>query len=574
MYILGIHDGHNCGATIVKNGKICVSILEERITRKKNEVGFPSKSIIACLNFLNLKKNDISEVVFSSEFMHSKDYLINPLAWYKVNFNDQKNDENKPKDYLKIIFKQRTEERKLEIKKLLKIKDDKIKFYNHHFCHMASAFYTSPFNNKKAVLAITADGSGDNLSGTVYICKNGKFKKISETKRDSSLGKIYSRVTALMGMKPWEHEYKVMGLAPYANLKYATKIKNIFKKLIYFNKKKINFQKKTKLSMNYCYDFLKKNLSEQRFDNIAGGLQMFTEEILVQLVTEAIKKTNIHNVVLGGGVFMNVKANNLISKIKKLKNLYIMPSAGDESLSIGAALHLSYQSIIKKNYQNSVLKNLYLGQEFFYEDEFRAIKKFKLNKSMFKFYSSSKVLNCKIAALLAKGKVVARCAGRAEWGARSLGNRSIISRADNYLSVEKINSMIKQRDFWMPFAPAILDTQQKRYFDNPKNISSKFMTMAFDTKKNKDYLHLVAASHLRDRTIRPQVVTKDSNFNFHQILEEFYKINKMAAVINTSFNLHGFPIVNNPSDAINVFLNSDLDYLALNNFLIKKKINN
>jgi len=570
MYILGIHDGHNCGATIVKDGKVCVSILEERITRKKNEVGFPKNSILSCLKFLNIKKKDISYAVYSSKFMHSKQHLGDPLTWYKLGYDDQLNDKIKPKNYEKIIYEKRKEERQKEVIKTLNISVDKIKFYDHHFCHMLSSFYTAPFNNNKNILCITADGSGDNLSGTVYVYKNYEFKRIAVTKRDASLGKIYSRVTALMGMKPWEHEFKVMGLAPYSNPVYLTKIKNIFKSLIYFNKDHLCFKKKTNLSMNYCYEFLKKNLSEERFDNIAGGLQAFTEELLVELVSESIKKTGIKDVVLGGGVFMNVKANNLISKIKSLKNLYVMPSSGDESLSIGAALHCSYQLLGIKKYKNSVLTNLYLGQDFSLNDELKSIKKNKINKKKIIFYKSQNALNKQVAKLLAEGKVLARCAGRAEWGARSLGNRSILARADNYLTVEKINSMIKQRDFWMPFAPAILDLQQKKYFKNPKKISAKFMTMAFDTLRDSNYKHIVAASHLRDKTIRPQVVSRDSNYNFHQILSNFYKITKMGAVINTSFNLHGYPIVNSPNDAIKVFLNSGLDYLVLNNYIIKK----
>jgi carbamoyltransferase len=569
MYILGIHDGHNCGATIVKDGKICVSILEERITRNKNEVGFPSKSIIACLRFLKIKETDISYAVFSSKFMHSKEHLINPISWYKLNYQDQLNDEENPKNYAKVIFNQRKKQREQNLKSILNINSNRIEFYDHHFCHMAASFYTAPFNDEKLIIGITSDGSGDNLSGSVYLCKEGKFKIISKTSRDASLGKIYSRVTTLMGMRPWEHEYKVMGLAHYANQKNIQKVKKIFQSLIYVNKNKLNFKKKTKLSMNYCYEFLEKNLSGERFDNIAGAVQSFTEDLLVELVSAVIKKTKIKNIILGGGVFMNVKANNLISKIKTLKRLYIMPSSGDESLSIGAALHCSYK-YSKKKFSSSVLKNLYLGDEFTINDEIKEIKKLKLARKNIKYYKFKKNLNVEVARLLAKGYVIARCAGRAEWGARALGNRSILSRADNYLAVEKINSMIKQRDFWMPFAPVIIKEHQKKYFNNPKKISCNFMTIAFNSLKNKNYKHIVAASHLRDKTIRPQLVDKISNPDLYQILKKFYKITGISALINTSFNLHGQPIVNSPAEAIDVFFKSGLDYLVLNNFIIKK----
>ena len=209
MIILGIHDGHNSGATIVKNGQIIASVLEERLTRKKNESGFPHKSIISCLKICSIKKSDINKVVYASNFMHDAKYLKNPLGWYKVGFKEQIEDAKKPKLYEKIIFIQRRKERIEKVVKLLKISKNEVSFLDHHLCHVAASYYCSHFPKNKKVLAISCDGSGDNLSGSVYVCKNKDLKRIAYTNRSASLGKIYSRVTALLGFKPWEHEYKI-----------------------------------------------------------------------------------------------------------------------------------------------------------------------------------------------------------------------------------------------------------------------------------------------------------------------------------------------------------------------------
>ena len=570
MIILGIHDGHNCGATLCHNGKIVHSVCEERITRKKNDVGFPKKAILRCLEAYGIKKTEIDYVAYSSLFMHSPNHLKDPGSWYKLSLNDQIRDNKKPKKYQKIIFEKRIKERKKIIKNLINIDDKKILFYDHHFCHMLSSYYLSPFNKKHKILGITLDGSGDNSSGKIFICNNGKFKKISETSRDASLGKIYSRVTKLLGMKPWEHEYKVMGIAPYANEKYYNGIKKkIFEKLIYVDKQNLSLKKKSLLSMNYCYDFLEKNLTGQRFDNISGALQKFTEETVVNLISAAVNKTKIKTVILGGGVFMNVKANNLVAQIKKIKSLFIMPSSGDESLSLGAALHCYYEKSKDKNFSKSCLSNLYLGFEYSKKDEENAIKNLIGKQKSFKIYKNN--LNELAAKLLEQGKVLGRCVGKSEWGARALGNRSILCRPDNYLMVDKINEMVKKRDFWMPFAPSIMEEYFGKFVKNNNKTKPYFMTQAFETIRNVNTSKIIAACHLRDKTIRPQLVNPKNNKNYYDLIREFKKRTNIPVLLNTSFNLHGYPIVETPNDAVKVFLSSGIDALLLGNFLILKK---
>lgn len=203
MYILGIHDGHNCGATIINDGKILASILEERLTRRKNEFGFPKKSIIYCLKICKIKKHQLDKVVYASNFMHDAKYLKDPLAWYKVGIKEQLEDKKKPKLYEKFIFNQRKHERIKKIEKLIGISKHSISFLDHHLCHVAASYYCSDFSKNKKILAISSDGSGDNLSGSVYVCMGNNLRRIAFSHRAASLGKIYSRVTALLGFKPW-----------------------------------------------------------------------------------------------------------------------------------------------------------------------------------------------------------------------------------------------------------------------------------------------------------------------------------------------------------------------------------
>lgn len=569
MIILGIHDGHNSGATIVKDGKVLASVLEERLTRKKNETGFPKKSIISCLNICKINKQNVDKVVYASNFMHDSKYLKNPLDWYKVGIKEQLEDTKKPKIYEKLIFAERKKERINKVEKFLGISKINISFLDHHLCHVAASYYCSKFPKDKKILAISSDGSGDNLSGSVYVCKNNHFKRIAFTDRSASLGKIYSRVTALLGFKPWEHEYKIMGMAPYGSPSVSETLKKkVFDKLISVNTKSLKFVQKTSLSMNYCYKYLAENLQGERIDNISGALQLFTEDMLKKLVLSAVKKTKISTVLLSGGVFMNVKANHVISKIKSIKNLFIMPSCGDESLSIGAALYLYYQISSNNNFSKSSLKNLYLGNEYKKNDERVIIKKLKKNKR-YKIYNKN--LNFKAVDLLSQGKVIGRCCGRSEWGARALGNRSILARGDNYNMVNQINHKIKNRDFWMPFAPIILDKYKRRYLEDKKNFRDpSFMTMTFDSKK-KYYNDIICGSHIKDRTIRAQVIKKSSNPELYDLLNKYNKRTKLGCMINTSFNLHGYPLVESPKDAMYVFLNSEIDALLLNNYLIVKK---
>jgi carbamoyltransferase len=567
-YILGIHDGHNCGATLTRDGRIVASVCEERLTRRKNEVGYPRRSIDEVLRLGGISAGDLREVVYASLFMHASAYLTELEKWYCVGLAEQRAAESAPKDYQKAVFETRKRERIDGASEHLGVPAERVSFVEHHLAHLAAAYYTAPNAAPgKPILGLTNDGAGDGICGTVSICRDNGIERLAAIDRHASLGKIYSRVTMLMGMTPWEHEYKIMGLAPYADPARAKRAAESLRRLIRLSPDGLTFEQAGELSTNYCYEYLRDSFERVRFDTIAGATQIFTEEVLVNWVRACIARTGIRDIVAGGGVFMNVKANMLIAQLPEVDSFYVMPSASDESLSIGAALHQYYQRTGATDHSESVLTDLYLGGEFSAKDEEAAIAD-GLNGSGARIVKPND-MNRAIADLLADGEIVAVCRGRMEWGARALGNRSILASADDTRRVDRINRMIKMRDFWMPFAPSVRAEAAARYFDDPKDLKPWFMTMAFQARP-ECYNDLAAGAHPRDRTIRPQVVTRNVNPAYHAVLTHFEERTGRGAFLNTSFNLHGEPIVYSPADAIRVLLNSGLEHLALGHHLVSK----
>ena len=257
----------------------------------------------------------------------------------------------------------------------------------------------------------------------------------------------------------------------------------------------------------------------------------------------------------------------LIADIPEVTSFYVMPSAADESLSIGACFHAYYQENDIFDHSNSLFDNLYFGSEHSFGEERLAIDKTVANVPGYEVRQLDNIEEV-TASLLSDGEIVARCAGPMEWGARALGNRSILASGHDYRVVEELNNAIKHRDFWMPFAPAI-NGEFNLSLKNPKNLNAKFMTSTFRTSKEAQ-VDLAAGTHPRDKTMRAQVVDQKSNSKFHKLLSFFEKNTGRGGLVNTSFNLHGEPIVNSPEDAIRVLKKSGLKHLALGHFLISK----
>jgi len=290
---------------------------------------------------------------------------------------------------------------------------------------------------------------------------------------------------------------------------------------------------------------------------------LVTEDLLTTWVRNAVKTYGFKHLCLAGGVFMNVKANQKILELDEVDSLFIMPSCGDESVGIGASILHSTDIEVDIN----PIKSIYFGREYDEEYYKNTINDLDKNKYSIEYRED---INSYAGEKLSEGLIIGRHNGPMEFGARALGNRSILTDPRNLSSVSKINEAIKNRDFWMPFTPSVLNEDINKYINNPKNHFAPYMIMTFDTKaKGKE--DLPAAVHQKDHTTRPQMVKKDWNSGYHELISSFKKETGVSASLNTSFNLHGYPIVNSPEDSIYVFNNSDLDALAIGNYFVTKK---
>jgi len=577
-YVLGIHDSHNSTACLLKDGKIEACVSEERFKRIKNYTGTPVESIKFVLKFSKITPDDLDLVVLPSRIFALPPEAIDTKNKSKIsNFLHQilalinRGGMFLPENfYFKIYNKLAPiyfgiKKRRKKYSELLGIEEEKIVFMDHHLCHAYTSFYGSGFSDN--FLVFTLDGGGDSLCGTVNIVEDGEIKRISETSYFHSLGILYLEITRYLGLKPLEHEYKVMGLAPYAPSYGVEKSYQILKKILTLDEKSLKFFSPVK-APNFK-KHIRRVLYLHRFDWIAGAIQKLAEDLVTRWIIKTIKKTGIHNIALAGGVFMNVKLNLKIMNLPQVKKLFIFPSCGDESLAIGAAYY-GYEKLCKdegRKVKIEPLGELYLGPKYSNEEIKTTLLKEKSKVFTFKFIEN---IEEKIAELLSNGEIVARFAGRMEWGARALGNRSILADASNYNVVKIINEMIKKRDFWMPFAPTILKEWEDNYIVNPKRIPAPYMILAFNSK-NDAKRDLIAAMHPYDYTVRPQILEKTSNESYYKIIKNFEEITNRGGILNTSFNLHGFPIVCSPEDALHVFKNSGLKYLVMENWLIEKK---
>lgn len=581
MYILGLNIGHNATACLLKDGKIVGCVSEERFSRIKNHHGIPFSSTQFVLEGAGIEIKEVDLVVLDDQYPVEKNpnfgknffdaytnksikrkifsylgyknpNLFNQYYRIKEAINENKRNENREK-----IRNQLSRE--------LKFSGNRIIIVDHHLMHAFSTVGNLGKGNKW--LVFTLDGEGSGLCASVNIYDGETFKIISRTKKTASLGYFYGLATLYLGMKPLEHEFKVMGLAPYAKV---DKVNEIYPKIRNLFRIDDDLQFHSSFSMPFADHFYTKEMKYVRFDTIAAAVQKLTEELCSEWVEKAIRKTGISNVVLAGGVFMNVKANKRISELPDVGEIFVMPSAGDESNAIGACFY-GYKLLCekqKKAFEPLPLTQLYLGPE--YDDRYieELIKRENLNDKY--LIKKVKNINLTIAKLLAKGKIVARCSGKSEWGARALGNRSILANPSNIDTIRVLNETIKDRDFWMPFTPSVLDKYEKMYIKNPKKIFSPYMAITFDSTSiaRKE---MPAAMHPYDFSVRPQIVTKEYNKDYYDIIEKFSKISGIGAVLNTSFNLHGEPNVLKPEDALHTLENSSLKYLAMEHYLFEKK---
>jgi len=591
MVVLGIHDGHNSSAALVIDGKLICSIAEERITRDKHQYGFPSNAIQAVLKTGKISIDDVDHIAMATatlppayfytlrnstftikdywkeqkEYWYPKLYL-GKSPNYKEIFSHRVNMKNFPYDESLINDEQDHKGMwRARVKHLcstLGVSKDIVSVHDHHKCHAYYGYIACP-NRNEPVLVYTMDGGGDGTNGTVSIGLPGRPLNFISRSSNCNIGRMYRYATLLLGMRPSDHEYKLMGLAAYNSDEYGDEAYKIYADTLQVDG--LGFKYKEKVKDHFFY--FKDKLEGQRFDAIAFGIQKRTEELLTEWIFNGINKTGIKNIIMSGGVAQNIKANKSICELENLEKLFIPPGPADESISIGAA----YAELVKRGVpvdKIDSVSNGYFGPSFTNEDVQKAISSFALKEWLVREVTADDV-----AQVLAEGDVIARFSiDQMEFGARALGNRSIIADPRRSDVIHHINKLVKMRDFWMPFAPSILAERENDYMINPKGIDARFMSVGFDSTPLAQE-HLPAGLHPFDRSARPQIVHKTDNPGFHAIIKAFEKITGVGAVMNTSFNIHGEPIVGTPEHAIDTFGRCGLHHLLIGKFLISKNNN-
>lgn len=559
---LGIHDGHNASVAVVRDGRLELALQEERLTRIKNQGDAPAGAAKLAFQMLN---GNSARVGLNGLYMNYNQWQRETIL---ADYEGSARLMNRWKQPFKGTFVDRAYQRRKADKRAAALSEIGIEKKNaepveHHLAHASAAYHTAPWRDEK-ILVVTCDGSGDRLSATVSIGSGGALSRIAAVSEHDSIGRLYALVTRILGMAPMEHEYKVMGLAPYvsSNRRIEGAARDLLS-LFEFRPDGLSWTRRAGVpSMYGAYEYLRSRLAGKRFDTIAAGAQRFIEDMLVRWISSAARATGIRKVACAGGVFMNVKANLALLEIPEVEDLYIFPSCGDEANSIGAACHLASRA----GDRIQPLGALYYGEPIT-DGEAQLALEAAANRSMrFRWEGDIERVT---AEMLAEGKIVARAKGPVEFGARALGNRSILARADSLTAVREINEMVKNRDFWMPFAPSVLAERARDYYVKPKPVASPYMMLAFRSRAEKR-ASFAAAQHPYDFTTRPHEVFAEHNEDYHRLLKEYESRTGEGIVLNTSFNLHGEPIVYRARDAVDVFLRSGLRHMALGNWWVEK----
>jgi len=587
-FILGLSAFyHDSAVSIIKNGEIIAAAQEERFTRIKNDKSFPSNAINYCLEEARIDINDLTAIV----------YYDNPnITFERILWSFIKSFPNNLNVWVKympewINFK-------FSIPKLIrkKLKYEGKIFYNiHHRSHMASAFFPSPF--KKAAI-LTIDGVGEWATASYGMGDGNKITMIEQMNFPNSLGLLYSAFTKFIGFKVNSGEYKMMGLAPYGE--------PIYENIILNNLVQINEDGSINIDQSY-FEFISGSMmTNQKFADLFGGkalkpnsritrremdiaasIQKVTEKVIFKMAAYVKKITKAENLCISGGVALNCVINGHLQKSNLFKKIWIQPASGDAGSSLGCAYDLYYSYFNKERElrKDGYPKQLgsFLGPSFSNTE----IKSFLDTAAIkYKLFKNKDLRNSIISKYIKKEKVIGYFSGRSEFGPRALGARSIIGDPRSKNMQTKINLKIKYRESFRPFAPAILMEKAKKYFDS--SFESPYMTFIshilkknrkpFDRGKNDDMLKIVkkprsnipAVTHL-DFSARVQTVDKTYNPDFYRLLKKFEKSSGCPILINTSFNIRGEPIVNSPIDALRCFLNTEMDYLVLEDYILDKK---
>ncbi len=601
MIVLGISAFyHDSASALIKNGEIIAAAHEERFTRKKHDANFPLNAIKYCLEEANVTLDDLSAIVFYEKpFLKFerlletyyafapkglKSFLASMPLWIKE------------KLFIKKIIRD-------ELFKISPFNKEKLKllFSEHHLSHAASAFYPSPFEEAAIV---TIDGVGEWATASICYGKDKELQILKELRFPHSVGLLYSAFTYYLGFKVNSGEYKLMGLAPYG-IPHSIRVKEFIKKIkseivhvyedgsVWLNQQYFNYT--TGLTMTnddmwFKLLNIKRRLPEtpinQSHCDLAYAIQKITEEIILKMVTHAKTLTKSKNLCLAGGVALNCVANSEILKSGLYDNIFIQPAAGDAGGALGAALaayhiYFNQERIITKP---DAIKGAFLGPNVHENQIKKMIEKYHARYTKFE---NEKELCNKVAQLIDQGYVIGWVQGRMEFGPRALGARSILADARKPEMQKKVNLKVKFRESFRPFAPSVLAEDCNKYFETVTcspymlyttpikstlrtALPDNYFNMPLEEKLNFVRSTLPAITHV-DFSARIQTVHKETNTIFYELLQAFKTLTSYGVVLNTSFNRRGEPIVCTPEEAYICFMNTDIDYLVIENYLFDKK---
>jgi len=562
MIILGINDGchHNSAASILIDGKLVASVELERISRIKNDSSFPYAAIDEVLTIAGLTAEDV-DVVAKANLTHLQQipYLMRYFNhMFKVGKADpaiRKIFWEKQVEHYRRVFSRRQQPPGI-------LSQKPSQTVEHHLAHAASAYYASPFGSER-VGVITLDGAGDFSWGSVWIGEYGKLQLVDRLHQINSIGLLYSAVTVYLGFKFCRHEGKVLGLAAFGDpepllsrLLAHTDSKN-WDELFDAKLARAVLRFASAPGQSVIAE-LSAGLSKE---DVAAGIQAYTEKIIGKWVQDQVKKLNISKLALAGGVFSNVKLNQLIQALPEVETIYVHPNMGDGGLATGAAFEV--YSRLNQGFEPQFNQQVYLGTEINRDNALAALEKQGLS------YEEPDNLAFVVAKLLADGKVIARADGKMEYGPRALGNRTVMAACNDPTINDWLNKKFVRTEF-MPFAPVILQEYVQEYFPEWKEdqIAARFMTLTY-TASDLAKKNIPAAVHI-DNTARPQVLQREDNPDYYDIINGYYALTGVPSVINTSFNMHEEPIVRSADEAILAFQSADLDALILGPFLLRK----
>lgn len=573
MYILGISCYyHDSSAALLKDGVIVAAAQEERFTRIKHDATFPKNSIDYCLMSQGITINQVDYIgyyekpLLKFERILSQHLEMFPLSW---------------KSFLSSIPSWINQ--KLQVTKEVRKKtgyEKAVLFIDHHMSHAASSFLDSPF--KKAAI-VTCDGVGEWTTTSFGIGAGNNIKLFKELNFPHSVGLLYSTITAYLGFSVNNSEYKVMGMAAYGDMKRKTNL--YYKKLLetidikndgsfHLDMSYFNYHFSNRMPSRKICNLLgggirrpEEDITKRHFD-IAAAIQTLTEEILMRIFNYVYEQTKMENLVVAGGVALNSVINGKILKNTKFKNVWIHPDPGDGGTSVGVALYI-YNTILgkKRVYQ---LRNPYLGPSFKTSEIKNFLKNHKIN---FEEFSSNKELIARTSKLIFNNNVIGWFQMGMEWGPRALGARSILSNPCNPDMQNILNTKVKHREKFRPFAPVVCEEDAGIYFETDKPIPdpTDFMLMVYPIK-NKWRCKLPAVTHA-DGSGRLQTIRREQNPLYYQLIKEFGKLSGIPVLINTSFNIRGEPIICTPDDAYKCMMGTGIDYLVIDRYLIKRTDN-